>query len=115
MINEQDYAVMQTSVRDFLSDHLDSFKADAKGYGLFNPCQCPEHDGDCEGMQLTIGTNGDGWGWQTGDNSFSGGAYSYPHWAVVHIFADTEAVELAKDALDQIDELLAQSGAFDDN
>jgi len=113
MIDERDYETMRASVRDFIKANLGSFKADAKAYGLFEPCSCAEHGGEPEGMQLTIGTNGDGWGWQTGDNGFTGGAYAYPHWAVVYITEDTNASELAVDALEQIDELMAQSGDFD--
>jgi hypothetical protein len=39
------------------------------------------------GMVVTIGysPNGD-WDYQTGDNSFSGGAYGHPHWAVVYLY-----------------------------
>ena len=38
-------------------------------------------------LQLTLGTTAgrDSFGWQTGDNSYAGGAYSYPLWAVVSL------------------------------
>jgi hypothetical protein len=114
MIDQRDYETMRAGVTEFLRVNLGSFKDDAKGYGLFNPCQCADHNGEPEGMQLTIGTNGDSWGWQTGDNSFTGGAYSYPHWGVVYIFEDTTADDLAKEALDQIDDLLGQCGELDE-
>lgn len=114
MIDQRDYETMQASVREFITDNLDAFKADARGYGLFEPCSCADHNGEPEGMQLTIGTDGTAWSYQTGDNSFTGGAYGFQHWAVVWIGEDTKAGELAAEALDQIDDLMAQSGAFDD-
>jgi len=65
------------------------------------------------GMCVTIGftPNRDdedaSWSYQTGDNSFSGGAYSHPHWAVVSLYRRSNSRELAKDCADQIAELIA--------
>jgi hypothetical protein len=69
--------------------------------------------GDCDGdtvpsMLVTIGADESGnWSWQTGDNSYSGGAYHYPHWAVVALTRRANCTELARDAIDQIAELMA--------
>jgi hypothetical protein len=43
---------------------------------------------DIPGMQLTIGWDQDSgeWSYQTGDNSFTGGAYHYPTWGVVGVY-----------------------------
>jgi len=56
---------------------------------------------------LTIGLpdKGDEWGYQTGDNSFTGGAYSFPHWAVTSFGLNTTTAELFADVLDQIDQI----------
>jgi len=50
-------------------------------------------------MLLTIGVDGDGWGWQAGDNSFTGGAYGYHSWGVVAIGRDDDATTLAAELL----------------
>ena len=54
----------------------------------------PEFDSP---MLLTIGvsldteTNLVSWGWQSGDNSYTGGAYSHPYWGVVYYVPGAEA------------------------
>ena len=60
-------------------------------------------DDGMPGTGLTVGT-GDSmltWSYQTGDNSFTGGAYGYPHWAVVSIYRDSEPAELADEIISQ--------------
>ena len=59
---------------------------------------------DQPGMQVTFGTNDEmsSWSYQTGDNSYTGGAYSFPHWAVISLYRDSDPAELAHDAIDQI-------------
>ena len=59
-------------------------------------------------ITVTIGANDKGqWDYQTGDNSFSGAAYLYPHWAVVTLFRDSNCLELARDVKEQILDLTA--------
>jgi hypothetical protein len=61
-------------------------------------------------MCVTIGADGEGhdsWSYQTGDNSYSGGAYHYPHWAVVTIHRRSRSSEVADDILSQLHEALA--------
>jgi hypothetical protein len=56
-------------------------------------------------LTLTVGASGEGrdsWSFQTGDNSFMGGAYLYPHWAVVEVSVRDNAEEVADDILDQL-------------
>ena len=66
------------------------------------------------GMSVTIGfTPADedseaSWSYQTGDNSFTGGAYGHPNWAVISLYRRSNSRELAKDCANQIAELVWQ-------
>ena len=64
-------------------------------------------DDDQPGIQLTIGWSDESgeWSYQTGDNSYAGGAYHYPHWAVVGVYRRSNSTELARDIRDQLHEL----------
>ena len=58
-------------------------------------------------MQVTIGATvaEDGtlnWSYQTGDNSYSGGAYGHPNWGVISLYRRSNCRELAADAVSQI-------------
>lgn len=59
------------------------------------------------GIQLTVGTNKkqDDWDYQTGDNSFSGGAYRFPFWAVIGVYEDTSPKEAAAEIFGQFNDL----------
>lgn len=73
-----------------------------------------DHDDNTPGMQVTIGfTPSDndrpaGWQYQTGDNSFTGGAYGHAHWAVISLYRRSNSRDLAKDCADQIAESVSQ-------
>ncbi len=55
------------------------------------------------GMSVTIGwSESGGWSYQTGDNSFTGGAYGHPHWAVVSLYRRSNSRELARDVISQL-------------
>jgi hypothetical protein len=71
-----------------------------------NDCRAFEDD-DKPGIQLTIGWSAESgeWSYQTGDNSYTGGAYHYPHWAVVGVYRRSNSVELARDIQSQLFEL----------
>jgi hypothetical protein len=61
------------------------------------------------GILLTVGTSGEtatSWSYQTGDNSFTGGAYHYPHWAVVSVYRDSNCLDLAHEIREQLAELM---------
>lgn len=62
-------------------------------------------DGDeIPGIQLTVGActlTGD-WDYQTGDNSYSGGAYFHSDWGVVGVYRRSNALEVARDIREQI-------------
>lgn len=70
-------------------------------------------DDNTPGMCVTIGftpTSEDkdcSWSYQTGDNSYSGGAYSHAHWAVISLYRRSNSRELAKQAADEIAESVA--------
>ena len=52
---------------------------------------------------LTIGwTPGKGWGYQTGDNSYTGGAYFHPLWGVDTVTRGCNSRELAKEIINQL-------------
>jgi hypothetical protein len=64
-------------------------------------------DDDKPGMQVTIGANEKGeWNYQTGDNSFTGGAYGFRHWAVISLYRDSNCNQLADEVREQIAELI---------
>lgn len=58
------------------------------------------------GMCVTIGADDEGcWSYQTGDNSYTGGAYGMPYWAIISLYRRSNCTELARDAINQIAEL----------
>jgi len=64
---------------------------------------------DLPSLCLTIGADGSGvdsWDYQTGDNSYSGGAYFYPHWAVVTVYRRSNSLEIAREIRAQLAELM---------
>jgi hypothetical protein len=68
---------------------------------------------DVPGMCLTIGytpeseDKDESWHYQTGDNSYSGGAYGHPHWAVVSLYRDTVPADVAEEIIDQLSEVVS--------
>ena len=67
-------------------------------------------DDDKPGIQLTVGWDGrKDWSFQTGNNSFTGGAYGYPHWAVVSVYRDDNPGSLVSELLDQLEEAACQA------
>jgi hypothetical protein len=65
-----------------------------------------DEDSDEPGMCITIGASADGsWSYQTGDNSYTGGAYRHPVWGVGTLLQadDDDAIRrLAEDLVSQI-------------
>jgi phage-related tail protein len=77
-----------------------------------------EIDDDCladygdeiPGIQLTVATtDGKEWAYQMGDNSYSGSAYFYRHWAVVSVHRRSNSKSVAEEIIDQLNELLADA------
>lgn len=66
-------------------------------------------DDTAPGMQITIGVSADlsEWNYQTGDNSYTGGAYSFPYWGVGALYRRSNSRDLARaivdDAVSQIE------------
>lgn len=72
-----------------------------------------DDDSDEPSMQLTVGHDmakcahdpayvEQCWTYQTGDNSFSGGCYHKPHWAVVTLTRDLDPSDVAEDIMEQL-------------
>lgn len=75
--------------------------------------RCTDDPDDTEpGMCLTVGftpeteDKGYSWHYQTGDNSFSGGAYSHANWAVVYLGRESDPKDIANDIADQLGEII---------
>jgi len=67
------------------------------------------YDDDEEpGILLTVGYDPEetAWNFQTGDNSFTGGAYGFPHWGVCGVYRDSDCREVARDIISQIEETI---------
>lgn len=70
-------------------------------------------DDDTPGILVTFGvTVGDdgtlSWGYQTGDNSYSGGAYGHPVWGIAYLYRDSDCTALAQGAMNECLGQLAQ-------
>lgn len=89
---EQDVAKL---VRDLIPTIEDEYRA------------TDDPEDDTPGMSLTIGADLDGsWGYQTGDNSFAGGAYGFPHWGCAAIYRDSDPRDVARQIVDEIAECI---------
>ena len=71
-------------------------------------------DDDCRGkgmetpsMDITFGYDGESWGWQTGDNSYLGGAYGYRNWYVITLTRKSNCKELAKEVVEDLKDQLS--------
>lgn len=85
----------RVEISQFIHQNMEDFKKDAIEYG---------------GLDITIAVNDDftSWNYQTGDNSYTGGAYGLPHWAVSTVMPDTDADDLCNEVFDQLDDLINQ-------
>tara|TARA_R110002126_G_scaffold53549_5_gene145365 strand:- start:196 stop:528 length:333 start_codon:yes stop_codon:yes gene_type:complete len=73
-------------------------------------------DEEIECLQLTVGSNGEEsefgtikYDYQTGDNSYIGGAYGYRCWGIGYVYEDTDSKAMA----DQIAEQLSDQIVYD--
>ena len=66
-------------------------------------------DDDKPGMQVTVSTNDEmsSWNYQTGDNSYSGGCYGDPHWAVIYLYRRSNCRALAIEAVNELADNIA--------
>lgn len=99
---------VQTDIREFLQIVEVVTPFDVNG-----GCECGSGDEDCECrvMELTVACNDDGtqWDYQTGDNSFTGGAYSLPHWAVVYLSHRSDRDAVTEDVITELESLLPEN------
>ena len=67
-------------------------------------------DASLPSMLLTVGWNPEdgSWDYQTGDNSYTGSAYFYPHWGVVAVYRRSNSLDLARDIRWQLADLASQ-------
>ncbi len=65
----------------------------ADDYRAYEPD--PYSDDDAPSMLLTIGADASGWSYQTGDNSYTGGAYGFADWSSVAIYRDSDPEAVA--------------------
>ena len=60
-------------------------------------------DDNTPSMLVTVATtDGESWSYQTGDNSYTGGCYSHPHWSVIYLTRRSNCTELASSAVDEL-------------
>ena len=60
---------------------------------------------DLPGIDVTLACDENGYALQTGDNSFTGPAYSHKYWGVGRLYRRTNARNLARELIDQCLEL----------
>jgi hypothetical protein len=69
-------------------------------------CRAYEDD-KTPGILLTVGADDSGdWSYQTGDNSFSGGAYGFSFWGVAAVYRRSNSRDVARDIIGQIEDLM---------
>jgi len=94
-------------VKEDLKKLIELNLEDWKSY-IQEDCDC-DYDCDCECQSntLTVGlpANGNEWSYQTGDNSFTGGAYSFQYWAVVWFDKETTIEDLYSDLIEDIEQI----------
>jgi hypothetical protein len=67
-------------------------------------------DDNTPGMVVTFGLDSDGgWSYQTGDNSFSGGAYGYVYWGVAYLNRRSNCKDLAREAFNDAAEQMYEA------
>lgn len=61
-------------------------------------------DDNTPGICVTVGWSPETgrWSYQTGDNSYTGGAYGHPVWAVVSLYRRTNTRDLARDVRNEL-------------
>lgn len=85
------------------------FKADLMGLArvliptIDDDCRASDDPSDdTPGMCVTVGAGAFGWSYQTGDNSFTGGAYGFAHWGIGYLYRDTSPEEFADAVLSDL-------------
>ena len=91
---------------------LKTFQSEIENLLKFLKKNIQSDDRACEddtlpGILVTVGADGndDGsfsWSYQTGDNSYTGGAYGFPYWAVISLYRRSNCRVLASEAVNEI-------------
>lgn len=68
-----------------------------------------DSDDETPGMQVTVGAecpspDSMSWNFQTGDNSFTGGAYGFANWGIGYLYRDTKPEDFAKEIISSLEE-----------
>lgn len=84
---------VQQEIGEFVLANWDSFISDAAEY---------------DGLDITVAINeaGDLWNYQTGDNSYTGGCYGLPIWAVTTITVDSDVRDVCDEIFYQLEDAL---------
>lgn len=99
MTQDQILDTLETEVAALLADLIPEIRDDYRA--------TDDADDDTPGMLVTVGADESGtWSYQTGDNSYTGGAYGYPAWGVGYLFRDSDPREVARGIVDEIAEQL---------
>jgi hypothetical protein len=67
---------------------------------------------DKPGMCVTVGSDGESWSYQTGDNSFTGGAYGFSCWGVGYLYRNSNCREVARHIIDELADSLFQEEEY---
>jgi hypothetical protein len=96
------------SLRQELCSLLVAIKKDADWYSLRRDFREAGPDDSTPYVDVTIGCTFDfaegciSWSFQTGDNSFTGGAYGHPEWFNTSLFGRSNCKDAANELTDEI-------------
>lgn len=80
-----------------------SSRGEVAGYKQYPADASPDNPGtlySAEGRVLASAP--EAWSYQTGDNSYTGGAYGHPFWGVVSLYRRSNSAALADDIREQL-------------
>ena len=95
-------------MRQELYSLLVAIKKDADWYNLRRDFREADPDDSVPYVDVTIGCTFDfaegciTWSFQTGDNSYTGGAYSHSEWFTTSVLSRSNCKDLAKDLIEEI-------------
>lgn len=96
-LSTQDWDTIEAEVAALLADLIPT---------IGDEYRAAEED-DVPGMCVTVGMNDTGaWGYQTGDNSYTGGAYGFPYWGIGYLYRDSDPAAVARGIVDEIADLM---------
>lgn len=99
MPTDQDYDRLEDKLTALVAELIPIIKDDCRAY---DDCDDAEPS-----MLLTVGADDAlAFGWQTGDNSFTGGAYGFPYWGTAAVYRDSDPRDIARQVVDEIAECI---------